>query len=204
MILFDTSNLENWPDEVYLGMTEISADINADFLSGIEQQTLSQLSNPTRKAEYLSGRKLLRQMIEQLGWTYSEFTSLKDELGKPSAKMDEEVLHISFSHSKNQMLCALSKSVNVGIDLEDTNRQVHENLAARITNEGELNLYPLLQLWTIKEAALKMKGIGIRLDLNSVLVGAGKNESQVRFSDDTFCEFCTFEHNNHYITLAFS
>ncbi len=203
MILIDTKNIEGWPVDVFVGMVEITSSSDASFLSPNESLIYNELNHPNRKNEFLTGRKLFRDMVEEIGWNYSKINTLKDELGKPSGLIDEKSVHLSFTHSNNWMLCALSKKRNVGIDIEHKDRKYNPSIINRLANDDEIDIMPVLKLWTVKEAALKMKGIGIRMDLKSLKLVSNKNRNQVHFSDDSMCDFCTFEKQNHYITLAY-
>ena len=182
----------------------MSDELTTEFLSENELEIFSELGHDKRKNEFLSGRKLFRDMVDEIGWNYSTIDTDRDELGKPSGYLDGNEIQLSYTHSNQLMLCACSLNRPIGIDIEDVYREIKPDLVNRLANEDEKELLPVLQLWTVKEAALKMKGIGIRMDLKSLKVVQNQNHLEVLFSDDSMCEFCTFEHQNHFITLAFT
>ena len=83
-------------------------------------------------------------------------------------------LYFNYSHSKHAAACVLSKQA-VGIDLEQI-RNYSEKTAQRFCSQGEwswLQRQPDLnkawiQIWTMKEAWLKYRGTGLRVDLRDL------------------------------------
>ena len=78
-------------------------------------------------------------------------------------------LHISISHCRTAVAVAVSPEGRVGIDVE-CRRRVGEDLMKRVCTADELAAVQasddptmtFLQLWTRKEAVLKMRGTGIQ------------------------------------------
>ncbi len=76
--------------------------------------------------------------------------------------------HFSISHTQRHVFCALSRRP-VGIDAEETNRQVNGRLADCWLSETERAHYDrqedqnaaLVRLWVLKEALAKQTGRGI-------------------------------------------
>lgn len=113
-----------------------------------------------------AGRLLLLKM-------YNTYTGkvlppiLVTERGKPYFAWGD--MHFSISHTKNYVFCALSESP-VGIDAEETDRQVDPRLAEKILSPMEKAQYDraadkneaLLRFWVLKEAAAKLTGEGLR------------------------------------------
>ena len=83
-------------------------------------------------------------------------------------------LYFNYSHSKHAAACVLSNQA-VGIDLEQI-RNYSEKTAQRFCSQGEwswLQRQPDLnkawiQIWTMKEAWLKYRGTGLRVDLRDL------------------------------------
>lgn len=81
-------------------------------------------------------------------------------------------LHFNLSHSGSMAACAIAPHP-VGIDLERTQRRISEALLKRVcsTREQEMvSIEPIafFDLWTAKEAVLKMTGEGINGDLTAI------------------------------------
>ena len=113
-----------------------------------------------------AGRELLRRMFRELcGEDCPEIRIA--ERGKPY--FADSQWHFSISHTKHHVFCALSQS-NVGLDAEETDRQVNLRLAEKILSETEMARFEgasdksaaLLKLWVLKEASVKLTGEGLR------------------------------------------
>lgn len=114
----------------------------------------------------LDARRLLSEL-------YRETTGqpmpplLRHSRGKPY--FSEGTLHCSITHTRTMAFCALS-SVTVGLDAERLDRTVRPNLAHKVLSPQELEVWQqarepdqvFLTLWTLKEAAVKYTGDGLR------------------------------------------
>ena len=157
--------------------------------------------------ESLSGRELLRKMIAK---RYKQgdpgFTTLKYE--KPSAELNGNIVSISFSHTSKAVSAVISKNWVVGIDMEFSDRKVDSRLAKRMKHEKEsFKLYeknPIIKIWTIKEAALKAIGTGLRQPMNSVYVeSVTENLCSVRFNSGIIAEIVSFQMWNQWISICY-
>lgn len=160
-----------------------------------------------QKSEIHSGSYLIRKVArEQFNARKIDIVALKYE--KPRVYINEAEYSASFSHTVHGVALAISKRRNVGCDLEIENRKVSELLAGRMRNMDEKpSLYvnkSAIQIWTFKEAALKMIGTGLRTPMNSVCVSEnGKEQFSVHFSDGEQAEICSFKHEGHWITICY-
>lgn len=117
----------------------------------------------------LSGHEAGRRLLEKM---YKELTGAPvpeiciGERGKPYFAGGG--LHFSITHTKRHVFCVLSEKP-VGIDAEETDRQVDLRLAEKILSPAEKAQYDkatekegaLLRFWVLKEAAGKLTGAGI-------------------------------------------
>jgi len=96
----------------------------------------------------------------------------KMDSGKPYIMQGEKCLGYSISHTANSYLIAINKDGEIGVDIEKIGRNIHPKLRSRIINEKEQHDDSIgtLQLWTIKEAVLKLTGTGLRTNMNKVTV----------------------------------
>lgn len=203
----DTSKIENWPEKVILGYARISDRYSKNVLSKHEEIEFSNFLNPKRQAEFLTARHLFRYLLEQSGLDLSIIKLSKHEEGKPFFEIEGEHAFVSFSHSQSHVFCALSKTIDMGLDVEQKSRMVNERVLKRILSEEEqgylLRENPV-QLWTIKEAAVKCMGTGLRTNLNEVQIHKNKkNRFSVRFNNEYYFEICSFKQLNHQIALAY-
>lgn len=154
-----------------------------------------------------SGRELLRKLIfDQYGSSNPSFTTLKNE--KPSAKQDDKVLSVSFSHTSESVAAVISKKWVVGIDMESSYRQVNDHLLKRMKHENEaFKLYernPIIRIWTMKEAALKAIGTGLRQPMNSVHIESVKRQTfSVRFHNGIESEIISFQMWDQWISICY-
>lgn len=94
--------------------------------------------------------------------------------GKPSLAEHPE-LHFNLSHCKHAVVCAVANHP-VGVDVEALGRY-SERLAKYTMNEAELaeiaasedKDVTFTRLWTMKEAAMKLTGVGIGTNVRDVL-----------------------------------
>jgi len=90
-----------------------------------------------------------------------------EERGKP--RFVEDSTCFSISHTKRHVFCAISDRP-IGIDAEETDRDIDLRLADKILSEEEKTRWlktsdkreALLRLWVLKEAAAKCTGEGLR------------------------------------------
>lgn len=113
-----------------------------------------------------AGRELLKMLyFEQTGKALPPI--LVTDRGKPY--FEDSPLHFSISHTQYHAFCAISEH-NIGIDAEETDRNINVKLAEKIlspTEKAQFHAAPdkrlaLLKFWVLKEAAAKLSGEGLR------------------------------------------
>ena len=105
-----------------------------------------------------------------------EFTY--NEHGKPSIVGHPEIF-FNLSHCKEAAICAISERP-IGVDVESV-RSFNDSLVHYTMNDDEIReieaaedrAVAFIQLWTKKEAALKLIGTGISKDMKQVLLQKG-------------------------------
>ena len=121
--------------------------------------------------------------------------------GKPY--LEGNPLHFNLSHSGDFVACAVDFSP-IGIDIEAI-RPVPPALCKKVCTaeelsyvyeKGEFSSLRFLLLWTAKEAALKMRGLGIRPDLSAFPVMANGRF----FLPD--CSFMQKQNERYVLTIA--
>lgn len=123
------------------------------LLSDLDQKRLQGLKNPGRRAEFLSARLALEHLTEEAPLiSYSE----------KGAPQMENWLGISLSHNRDYAAAMVSKSHQVGIDLEAYRSQMAQ-LAPRYMSKQELHaigpqapLEHLAAYWSAKETMIKL------------------------------------------------
>ncbi|MDO8795527.1 MAG: 4'-phosphopantetheinyl transferase superfamily protein, partial [Vicinamibacterales bacterium] len=113
--------------------------------------------------------------IDPAAWTF---------IGRPGGKpvltadlAEASGLSFNLTHTEGMVACAVTRGAEVGVDLEATDRRTDPLRLARrffATQEaGELVSLPeadrqtrFVEVWTLKEAAVKALGTGLRLPLD--------------------------------------
>ncbi len=127
--------------------------------------------NNRRKAEFLTARYCFWKLVEELGWDRGQVKLKKEELGKPFIEKEAKRAFVSFSHTNELVFCAISEKLDIGLDTESTDREVNPAIVRRILSESEWKVYgedDPIALWTMKEAAVKSLGTGLRTNLKDI------------------------------------
>ena len=117
-----------------------------------------------------TGHEAGRELLAKLYWeaTGEELPPIAvTERGKPY--FVDSSWHFSISHTHRHAFCVLSEKP-VGIDAEETDRNINLRLAEKILSPNEKAQFDgaddkrtaLLKFWVLKEAAAKLTGEGLR------------------------------------------
>lgn len=190
-----------------MALGTIREGLSCSILTRKEEKELAAFTNEKRRCEYISTRYLLRKLIGSAGLNPDRISTHKDELGKPYGLYEGEHMYMSIAHTDNKILCALSMQADIGVDIERADRKTGERLRARILQpeeEKQLGHVESIRLWTIKEAAVKLSGSGLRTNLNEVPVTPiGGDRFLAIFNDEKTARICSFKHKNYWIAVAY-
>jgi 4'-phosphopantetheinyl transferase len=169
-----------------------------DALSPSEVHRANRFLLESHRQQFLLAHGLLRFALSHLApsvkpaaWCFREGRYGRPCIAEP---LEMEGMHFSLSHTDGYIACAVSTCESVGVDVEDTRRQVSSlELARRYFSPEEvrdLHKVPVIEqtarffdYWTLKEAYIKARGMGlhIRLDSFSMLIGSGQ-QIRIAFS----------------------
>ncbi len=194
-------------------LSEAPATAEGAWLDEGERARLAAMSGPIRPREFLGGRFLARSMAGRaLGAEPSEVRIEVEEKGRPSIAAPER-LSLGLTHTRDYAACALSRG-SIGLDLEELGRKGElrgvEEIAftpsERAAVEGlsgpEREL-PFFVIWTLKEAFLKLKGMGVP-EIERAPSFAMGPDGGLRVSGGGECEFLAFSLGSSIIgSLAF-
>jgi phosphopantetheine--protein transferase-like protein len=153
------------------------------YLSGDERIRRDRLHFEADRRDFTIAHDLLRRALSSYrsvapdAWQFSS-----DSYGKPSIdSADPELTALSFSltHTRGCVACAIAVRAPVGVDVERIDRSVQiEELADRYFDATEAawlrqccapeRAVRFIELWTLKEAFLKARGLGLNGLLASV------------------------------------
>lgn len=148
-----------------------------------------EIVSPLKRLEWLSGRALIKALLENLGLEYHGLR--KDEFGKPYLK--EHRHEISISHSHPYIAVQIHSSHPVGIDLEQPKNKLLK-IAHRVLSRSELadagqDVSKHCVYWCAKEAMYKLygkRGLHFENQLNLApfeLKRDGKLQGQIHVGD---------------------
>ena len=142
--------------EVYVASTGQALDI--DYVPDVLKNDLKKVKDKKMQLQKRCLYNLIYFVFYRQGIKLNKKSITKDKSGKPLIKG----WNLSCSHSKNLIVVAISKKVNIGIDIEAMQTRVSfERLKEKTYHKNEekyhLNLLNLFYLWTRKEAIYKMK-----------------------------------------------
>lgn len=122
----------------------------------------------------LVGNILLMKAMQAIGRSDSLADLKYSEFQKPYF---DDSISFNISHSGLYVICAISDTIQVGVDVEEITRipiDDFTNLFANSEWEGVLNsqdkFHAFFTLWTKKEAFLKAVGCGLSQPLNEVVI----------------------------------
>ncbi len=163
----------------------------AETLSIDEREKAARFYFERDRTRFLAGRGILREI---LGWLLrvspGELIFSYGTHGKPrlTAPGGEKHLHFNLAHSDALAVYAVSRTHEVGVDVERV-RSIHEaeEIAAHFFHEGERARWLSLpsdkrvdaffDFWTGKEALLKARGEGISEGMNQTDAAAARDGS---------------------------
>jgi 4'-phosphopantetheinyl transferase len=130
----------------------------ADWLSASERERIATLRVPARRAQYLAGHWLARQLLARGFGDDAARWLLVECRSRPPTVDGLDALRVSISHSGDWGAAALA-GVPIGVDLEQRPRTLDAAIAPLLLNAGEAadacDGDALLQRWVAKEAWIK-------------------------------------------------
>lgn len=145
-----------------------------------ERDRFHRYRHPMGAHEFLAGRLLIRGWLAALtgtpagAWRFAEGTRGRPAIAEPASPWA-----FNLAHSGGLVACVLSRVPDVGVDLENLERRPPtRDLARRYCSPAEvadIERQPeaeqsrrFLTYWTLKEAYLKARGLGIAVPLSDL------------------------------------
>lgn len=105
---------------------------------------------------------LLTKMLKQFN---IELPNIKiSPNGKPF--FEKSNIFFNYSHTQKYIACVIS-NYEIGIDIEETNRIISDNISKKYLN-GTIDNKKRIEQWVRKEAYSKMKGLGLLIDFKKI------------------------------------
>ncbi len=155
---------------------------NADIMSNDEHQRYQRFVFKKDRDQFLIARVLVRTTLSRYASVAPENWRFQtNEFGKPEIDPRQNSLQLRFnlSHCDGLVICGVTVGWDIGVDCENISRKVEiEQVASRVFSTGErefLDSMPaarqaevFFRLWTLKEAYIKARGVGISLPLQEI------------------------------------
>ena len=148
------------------------------ILSTDEKMRLARLLSPAKQELFLLAHGLLRtslsrcEDVEPAGWRFKS-----GESGRPEIAAPKSALRFNLSHTQGLAACVVTDRADVGIDVEKITPRNYLKLTRRFFSPREqrdLCALPepeqparFFELWTLKEAYLKARGLGLTVPLRT-------------------------------------
>jgi 4'-phosphopantetheinyl transferase len=168
------------------------------LLSGEERRRAGKLKSARDGDRFIAARGTLRQLLARnLHADPSAIEFSLNPYGKPSLKkdMNPDDIRFNVSYSNELMLIAVSRGMEVGVDIEYMRPDIEcVELAKQFFTTGEAAslcslpreemLKNFYRVWTCKEAYIKATGLGLSMPLNHFEVTLLPNGSAALKSSD--------------------
>jgi 4'-phosphopantetheinyl transferase len=158
-----------------------------------DRSRLERYRHETDRAMFLLGRAMARSMVgRSLGVAASAWEWHEGPHGRPQVRDPACAIRFSVAHSAGLVTCAVAREREVGVDVEDLQRRPPDPLvvtrycspreAADIHGVGQES-WPqrFLSYWTLKEAYLKARGLGISVPLSEIEFALNGAEPRIAF-----------------------
>jgi 4'-phosphopantetheinyl transferase len=160
---------------------EPEADLDARYhalLAPEERKRHARFMQEKDRRQFLWGKALVRTVLSRYhllppeAWTFGT-----NRFGKPTVDHApaDFGLRFNLSHTPGLVACALTRGLDVGIDVENFDRTVTLEIARRFFAPAEVAYLERLPVdrrqhaffvfWTLKEAYVKARGMGLSLPL---------------------------------------
>ncbi len=145
---------------------------------------------------HLAARVLVRETlshyraVDPRDWRFG-----RNAYGRPHVEAPEHgrTLHFNLSHTDGLVALAVSEAPDIGVDVEMVARRLDcDRLAPRVFAPAELEAYARLAagerrsaffvLWTLKEAYIKARGMGLSLPLDGFAFDISGPEPSITFN----------------------
>jgi 4'-phosphopantetheinyl transferase len=223
----ETNQIHLWvayPDDLKGEATALTC---AQLLNEDERTRLKRFKFDRHRREQLATRVLQRSTLSAYAQIAPEAWRFEaGKHGKPSIDSasggQEPGLNFNLSNSLGLVVCAVTRGPEIGVDVEPFSRaSTIDEVAERFFSARELEqLEPLrgerrreraLTLWTLKEAYMKARGLGMALPtklFSFVFEGAAEGDIGITLEIDPKAgdeperwQFCTLDHAQHRIAL---
>jgi 4'-phosphopantetheinyl transferase len=151
-----------------------------DELLPVERARYDRFLHDADRLMFLTGRVMARTLVGRaLGCAPASWRWREGRHGRPEIDEPGVAVHFNLAHSAGLVVCAIAPDREIGVDVEDRQRRpVDRRFVERYCSPSEVAdvaAQPdedwhdrFLMYWTLKEAYLKARGLGVSVSLSSV------------------------------------
>ena len=174
-------------------MTASGAEALLSHLAGDERDRFRRYRHALTSYQFLAGRLLIRRWLEAVsGVAAAQWRLIEGPRGRPTIASPSSPWSFNLAHSGGMVACVLSTLKDVGVDVEHLDRRpMAADLYRRYCSPAEIadierydddeRLRRFLTYWTLKEAYLKARGLGIAVQLADVEFSIAGERPSIRF-----------------------
>lgn len=179
-MLPDQDTIEVWiADQSKFDLQQLQSDCS-HWLHSDDLRRLQRLRNEQRRLQLLMGQVLVRAVLSQYypAVRPADWYFVTNAYGKPALDPNHHALPLYFnlSHSQGRLAVAVAGSDSLGVDIEACSRpRCVARIASRYFAPQEAQvllelpapqqLARFYELWTLKEAYIKARGLGLAIPL---------------------------------------
>lgn len=167
----------------------------------------SSFENSNRRNLFLQSRLMIHEMLDSILGIPNDLLIQKDQWDKPFGIVDQKLIHLSISHTREAVFVIIDLNKRVGLDAERIDRKIPANLRARILhpNESHDNQFETIEtilIWVVKESILKLLGSGLRLSMSSISLISNSTQCFQSTIDGKAIQSNVITFKNHYIAIS--
>ncbi|MGZ4968474.1 MAG: 4'-phosphopantetheinyl transferase family protein [Methylobacter sp.] len=208
---------------IHLLQPELAENTDAGRLDETERQRAQSFKFDKDRDLYIAAHLFMRQVLSRYAFVpEKDWHFVNNAYGKPAiANPGYEWLQFNLSHTQGRVACAVAHKRAVGVDVERhkrisdlaslcrhafSSREAEHVLSAQLPDEQEQRFF---SYWTLKEAYIKARGMGLSLPLQqfSFIRDANRNW-QLHYTPDFQHDSESWQFNtrrlgeNHYLAYC--
>ena len=161
-----------------------------DWLQPDERERAEKYKDMEARASFLIGRGMARTMLSEVtGVPPADWRFVEGAHGRPEVASPDTPYHFNLAHSHGAVACIVGRDREIGVDVEFFDRPAaSQDVAARVCAPDELadinaatdaeRQERFLVYWTLKEAYLKARGLGISVHMADVAFSLASGQPQ--------------------------
>lgn len=191
------------PGEVHVWLCAAESEVDAAWLSAArELMTAEERARQDRflfernKRQFAVARVLVRQTLAQYtGIAAPELRFTANQYGRPELVAEAATLEFNLSHTDGLAALAVTRAGEIGVDVEDAERRSRpEEVADHFFAPSEVaglmalpeaaRVARFFDLWTLKEAYIKARGMGLAIPLDAFAYDLSRGRAAIDLTID--------------------